>query len=249
MIAVDLCFIAWAYPRMRGGNTIREAVGTLAKGLSPHARGKHAPLRCARTIQGPIPACAGETHGRRGGFRGGGAYPRMRGGNLWVKLRCNDVQGLSPHARGKRQRRVGLRRRLGPIPACAGETAECAATRGHRWAYPRMRGGNPYSARLRATKAGLSPHARGKLTSMHPPCTVFGPIPACAGETKEDERLDRPTTAYPRMRGGNEVLACGLCQGLGLSPHARGKRRRCGPIPGAQGPIPACAGETPWWLV
>ena len=52
-----------AYPRMRGGNTVGRSTMVLNMGLSPHARGKPSRAAWCACVAGPIPACAGETHG------------------------------------------------------------------------------------------------------------------------------------------------------------------------------------------
>ncbi len=91
---------------------------------------------------------------------------------------------------------------------------------------------------------GLSPHARGKrLRSVRRP-NPRGPIPACAGETSRAISIVSLMWAYPRMRGGNLRERGIKTSARGLSPHARGKRANQSRKVVAQGPIPACAGET-----
>ena len=115
-------------------------------------------------IKGPIPACAGEPHpdGIRVVLRG--AYPRMRGGTLQAVLLSYCFLGLSPHARGNRARRPGRKRRVGPIPACAGEPLKYGLHSTHLGAYPRMRGGTVRVVIPGYRRKGLSPHARGNPT-------------------------------------------------------------------------------------
>ncbi len=173
------------------------------KGLSPHARGKLSNQTALDALAGPIPACAGETARSARCAALAGAYPRMRGGNFEPVLGVGLDGGLSPHARGKHALRAVELAGVGPIPACAGETAQ------HRWltippgAYPRMRGGNFIVDGESRTLTGLSPHARGKLVFHADQGTKKGPIPACAGETKHLEWKENCKGAYPRMRGGN----------------------------------------------
>ena len=152
---------------------------------------------------GPIPACAGETKGFMQLFFMVWAYPRMRGGNIICAFVIWFLQGLSPHARGKRFDSVlgGFPQR--PIPACAGETMAMVITSVVLAAYPRMRGGNSRSWRATRLAMGLSPHARGKQAPVFRVRDSNGPIPACAGETFPWLRAQSKWRAYPRMRGGN----------------------------------------------
>ncbi len=116
--------MAWAYPRMRGGNVAERHEKRRSWGLSPHARGKPDPEGLARFAFGPIPACAGETASIFARMARAWAYPRMRGGNF-PKMICGFVfEGLSPHARGKPEPWGRYGHALRPIPACAGETAK-----------------------------------------------------------------------------------------------------------------------------
>ncbi len=90
-----------------------------------------------------------------------GAYPRVRGGTLLFVAPEDAGWGLSPRARGNRQKLSADDWKHGPIPACAGEPL----VRGERdqfvGAYPRVRGGTTNSRPLAASIWGLSPRARG----------------------------------------------------------------------------------------
>ena len=70
-----------AHPRMRGENLGGHGACQVARGSSPHARGKPGWLFRLPALLGLIPACAGKTKGLgipRGPRR---AHPRMRGEN------------------------------------------------------------------------------------------------------------------------------------------------------------------------
>ncbi len=152
------------------------------------------------------------------------AYPRMRGGNAKPPSLQAALQGLSPHARGKPPTTIDAGKSSGPIPACAGETQPARPTLASLGAYPRMRGGNVTVVGVSVTTVGLSPHARGKLLGDNETSSRGGPIPACAGETRNSHRHRHRRGAYPRMRGGNVSANVAATATLGLSPHARGKR-------------------------
>ena len=106
-----------------------------------------------------------------------------------------------------------------------------------------MRGGTPSSIPGTVMALGLSPHARGNQEQLHIGAFAAGPIPACAGEPCRARWRPRCSRAYPRMRGGTPARRHMSAGGVGLSPHARGNRRRNRLRRRMMGPIPACAGE------
>ena len=70
-----------AHPRSRGENAKKGHTMTLTHGSSPLTRGKLADGHCASPSCGLIPAHAGKTRYRRGGWLCGRAHPRSRGEN------------------------------------------------------------------------------------------------------------------------------------------------------------------------
>ncbi len=137
------CLLVWkAHPRMRGENRGNHYGVTSLVGSSPHARGK--PLTCGyqATSSRLIPACAGKTcffiwqHIRRK------AHPRMRGENHGDLIIDYNLDGSSPHARGKHRHHHHRKEWGRLIPACAGKTFHPNAQRGWLAAHPRMRGEN-----------------------------------------------------------------------------------------------------------
>ena len=172
----------------------------------------------------PIPANAGETLCSAGQAMPMRAYPRERGGNFGDGHIVSPVWGLSPRTRGKH---IGLcfpSSYCGPIPANAGETAHPGRTSPDTRAYPRERGGNRAGALSGKALKGLSPRTRGKLYASPPGASSSGPIPANAGETDMNRFTMSFERAYPRERGGNQVLAPVRRPVWGLSPRTRGKR-------------------------
>ncbi len=168
---------------MRGENRQLATLEASVPGSSPHARGKHSPLRLCGTRYGLIPACAGKTRirGRLTCWRR--AHPRMRGENHGRNPDRNHHEGL--------------------IPACAGKTAwRNNLSRQHR-AHPRMRGENHHRIGGGIRRVGSSPHARGKPIIGASGSNRVGLIPACAGKTKSWLQKLTAFTAHPRMRGEN----------------------------------------------
>ena len=132
---------------------------------------------------------------------------------------------------------------VGPIPAGAGEPG-CGGGDGyHHGAYPRGCGGADLSAWETRLKSGLSPRVRGSLRTAVAASTWPGPIPAGAGEPVREKGGREWLRAYPRGCGGATMPADAGGDVLGLSPRVRGSRSGRDPAQGAQGPIPAGAGE------
>ncbi len=192
---------------------------------------------------GTIPACAGEPWRCCFAQSGGWDYPRVRGGTVSPASVRQELEGLSPRARGNRNERGNRAERRGTIPACAGEPFRIKSSDSDRGDYPRVRGGTQRQRRLITAFTGLSPRARGnRRCYLHPEC-LPGTIPACAGEPQLAREAVAGFGDYPRVRGG--TLNCSrILEPLnGLSPRARGNH------PGGLRPrphfgtIPACAGE------
>ena len=96
----------------------------------------------------------------------------------------NNVQGLSPLARGNRLTLHNTIQHAGPIPARAGE--------------PPLKLGND------RTRPGLSPLARGNRHAAAWVLMFAGPIPARAGEPNPRKSRITGFRAYPRSRGGTQ---------------------------------------------
>ena len=90
-------------------------------GLSPRVRGSHLYPRHAGHSTGSIPACAGEPRSPNRRRAPCGVYPRVCGGAAPTALFAISDLGLSPRVRGSPPENARRHRRLGSIPACAGE--------------------------------------------------------------------------------------------------------------------------------
>ncbi len=96
---------------------------------------------------------------------------------------------------------------------------------------------------------GLSPLARGNLSSWATPCSTSGPIPARTGQPIVLIARQAALEAYPRSHGATTIKKKFIGDKQGLSPLARGNH-----IPGTSarygyGPIPARTGQPAslWW--
>ncbi len=212
-----------AYPRSRGG-TLRLFPGLWCRGgLSPLARGNLAKDHPAAHAWGPIPARAGEPISLTNPDEASWAYPRSRGGTCMKKaMRCLP-RGLSPLARGN----PGAWSALFFVSE----------------AYPRSRGGTQEDWTMKYIGWGLSPLARGNRCARSIPSSIWGPIPARAGEPFNGCTGSAVIAAYPRSRGGTDSFSAGVPHDRGLSPLARGNRDGSAKMSRYLGPIPARAGE------
>ncbi len=133
--------------------------------------------------------------------------------------------------------------RTGPIPARAGQPMPPRGRCCPRRAYPRSRGATANSALLCSTGTGLSPLARGNHSLPIQPGARPGPIPARAGQPCSRKKVSAPCRAYPRSRGATTPTWIWAACKSGLSPLARGNRRRSRAVLIRVGPIPARAGQ------
>ena len=150
---------------------------------------------------------------------------------------------LFPLARGNPAHAAQAGVGAGPIPARAGQpranTLPCRATR----AYPRSREATEQMLAARANDRGLSPLARGNHLLGEGGFFGLGPIPARAGQPARHASGPCRARAYPRSRGATYVHFTRDMPPEGLSPLARGNRRRRRRIKQSHGPIPARAGQ------
>ena len=190
-----------AYPRSRGATV--NGVRGMARlgGLSPLARGNLRRSSSRAICRGPIPARAGQpvfpprqTWLRR-------AYPRSRGATLLMGLMGAISVGLSPLARGNRQRWQAGFDGGGPIPARAGQPFSPQKLLRTLGAYPRSRGATDGVMTPEQAAQGLSPLARGNHKPIAAARYAWGPIPARAGQPSGIQNLQISSGAYPRSRG------------------------------------------------
>ena len=215
-----------ADPRARGGDVRAEADLGLDLGRSPRSRGRLDGEDLLGTLQGPIPALAGETSSSPWWRPRPRADPRARGGDSTAMSPTFFEAGRSPRSRGRHVVGAVLRVRAGPIPALAGETRRWRpwARRGCRArADPRARGGD-IRRHFRASRGGgRSPRSRGRRRDLRPSAVVAGPIPALAGETLVPLGPCRLPRADPRARGGDLGTPTPDSELKGRSPRSRGR--------------------------
>ena len=135
------------------------------------------------------------------------------------------VTGLSPLARGNRMGAHRTRKDWGPIPARTGQPQIGAIAIGLRKAYPRSHGATSRVGRVLLDWMGLSPLARGNLSSQFAGAVATGPIPARTGQPGTALYRAIVKRAYPRSHGATLNNTHCLIIFSGLSPLARGNLR------------------------
>ena len=208
-------------------------------------RGNHRQRGRTGSRSGSIPACAGEPSQTLTIVEQFRVYPRVCGGTPGGLTNPHWGHGLSPRVRGNRELNADLLRRIGSIPACAGEPTAAQSTFSAAEVYPRVCGGTQTRSFSISIERGLSPRVRGNLGCRGTGVLQSRSIPACAGEPRAACAPRLSNRVYPRVCGGTDLpdpLGAGY---EGLSPRVRGNRRcRMRPLI-ILGSIPACAGEPP----
>ena len=192
-----------AHPRSRGENVCQRSRDLSGLGSSPLTRGKHDAASGGLGATGLIPAHAGKTVDRahaRGAVR---AHPRSRGENSGSGTRERGGSGSSPLTRGKLGLATHAEVPTGLIPAHAGKTRSWARRARARTAHPRSRGENVPREVGEQRGWGSSPLTRGKREGGHPGAARVRLIPAHAGKTLLESKLELLKRAHPRSRGEN----------------------------------------------
>ena len=182
MLPSSLMSTSGVYPRVCGGTTCTTPWRGARTGLSPRVRGNQRPQTRQVPLHGSIPACAGEPAADR--FRScvEAVYPRVCGGTGLISSSRIGQNGLSPRVRGNLIRSRWRSRKVGSIPACAGEPPGVVREGSCSRVYPRVCGGTDPGMHPLRIRPGLSPRVRGNRShAVCAPVTVRS-IPACAGE-------------------------------------------------------------------
>ena len=129
-----------------------------------------------------IPAYAGEPSAPTATSESQSVYPRVCGGTAWCDSDEAVLEDLSPRMRGNLRAIEEYRKRMGSIPAYAGEPLRRSIAAILRPVYPRVCGGTPAAQYSGNTAPRLSPRMRGnRLRGRHLPGGAAS-IPAYAGE-------------------------------------------------------------------
>ena len=170
-------------------------------------------------------------------------YPRACGGTRSSVMMVSTCRGLSPRLRGNRADRQPSGMSNGSIPAPAGEPSPPLHQMILDWAYPRACGGTFISCPCISLANGLSPRLRGNRTATTCSMRLKRPIPAPAGEPRNQLVIELAQGAYPRACGGTAAWQVICPTPTGLSPRLRGNPALAGMNDCTRGSIPAPAGE------
>ena len=152
-------------------------------------------------MRGLIPARAGNTSMRFSFFGVTGAHPRSRGEHIDLPPGQYTARGSSPLARGTQTVIAKGQNITGLIPARAGNTSHGFLRLPGRRAHPRSRGEHWILARPGLWISGSSPLARGTQLAGSSSSSLWGLIPARAGNTMFFAFYVFRVGAHPRSRG------------------------------------------------
>ena len=153
------------------------------EGLSPRMRGTLATKIQISSVDGIIPAYAGNTRDARGRIRPDGDHPRVCGEHLGLAIPPELERGSSPRMRGTPGKRPDPVHPDGIIPAYAGNTKGVRRAASYPRDHPRVCGEHrPYTSSPRYS-LGSSPRMRGTLRRRPGQREGRGIIPAYAGNT------------------------------------------------------------------
>ena len=214
------------YPRGHGESRRGLRFHYQDAGLSPWARGILVRQRPKHLLPRSIPVGTGNP--ARKAYAGASyrVYPRGHGESGGVSPRVRGERGLSPWARGIRDGSVDTRCCRRSIPVGTGNPQVGVAAALCGGVYPRGHGESARLAALLGKRDGLSPWARGILVPPMPTIQEDGSIPVGTGNPDRLLVLADWHEVYPRGHGESERYAGPLRNLLGLSPWARGIRRR-----------------------
>ena len=128
------------HPRMCGEHSPSVSRCEESLGSPPHVRGARHVVIVEHLRTGIIPACAGSTCFRAGGYACRRDHPRMCGEHSMGSCSRRGCWGSSPHVRGALRRACDRGQVAGIIPACAGSTPAVHGLRTQCRDHPRMCG-------------------------------------------------------------------------------------------------------------
>ncbi len=232
------------HPRACGGHLSPIFVGTAEDGSSPRLRGTRPTWILPRQAYRFIPAPAGDTEDRIGGFKRRPVHPRACGGHHHWRLYHSSCNGSSPRLRGTQlfARRHLIGRRF--IPAPAGDTSLLDHTFETHPVHPRACGGHLALRFSGNEDCGSSPRLRGTRSQGHRRRARRRFIPAPAGDTLPLASIRKCHAVHPRACGGHCAQSVSLANARGSSPRLRGTRSCNALLSRSRRFIPAPAGDT-----
>ena len=171
------------HPRACGEHPLHDRLIGLREGSSPRLRGTRVDQAAVRRRSGIIPALAGNTSWAPQPDCTRWDHPRACGEHWQVAVWRGCGVGSSPRLRGTPVGHFRGDRRIGIIPALAGNTPATPTTTPTRRDHPRACGEHKSVALYVRQYVGSSPRLRGTPAELERLDDVLGIIPALAGNT------------------------------------------------------------------
>ena len=185
-----------------------------------------------------------DSRGLASGFSCLGDHPRVCGEHEQCAPPVVVLVGSSPRMRGTLRRAFRTFRRLGIIPAYAGNTMMTPRLTTATWDHPRVCGEHDPLVPSVCDVLGSSPRMRGTLGRRVVGLCLVGIIPAYAGNTTARNASTKAKRDHPRVCGEHSRRgSAGLSFG-GSSPRMRGTPFVVIAVTVWRGIIPAYAGNT-----
>ena len=175
---------------------------------------------------------------------GMGDHPRVCGEHEQCAPPVVVLVGSSPRMRGTLRRAFRKFRRLGIIPAYAGNTMMTPRLTTATWDHPRVCGEHDPLVPSVCDVLGSSPRMRGTLGRRVVGLCLVGIIPAYAGNTTARNASTKAKRDHPRICGEHFAWDSTTDFDSGSSPHMRGTHPTLDIMPGDRRIIPAYAGNT-----
>ena len=171
-------------------------------------------------------------------------HPRVCGEHRSMPDYCQWRWGSSPRMRGTPRTITTSTLPVGIIPAYAGNTIIKSALGICSGDHPRVCGEHWQCPSCFCSTRGSSPRMRGTQVFRNRLRTVFGIIPAYAGNTNSTSHTLGTSGDHPRVCGEHRLAICSLGMSMGSSPRMRGTRLLLVFQVIRAGIIPAYAGNT-----
>ena len=232
------------HPRVCGEHVRDWRGGVRLGGSSPRMRGTRARRGHSGHGIGIIPAYAGNTNVWPFAAFLHRDHPRVCGehsSSVWAEA---PSPGSSPRMRGTLLGFLVGQEHCGIIPAYAGNTVGSGRWPDRCWDHPRVCGEHPPTVCQGVSGLGSSPRMRGTPEENVVVLNNGGIIPAYAGNTLSIFPSNAFKRDHPRVCGEHEVVTNYADAAKGSSPRMRGTQKHPRGTVGAEGIIPAYAGNT-----
>ena len=191
------------HPRLRGEDSLREAVLRYAPETPPLTRGRLGPTGTGRASWRNTPAYAGKTHAVPLSILKNEKHPRLRGEDLIRPLVAKATSETPPLTRGRRRWTAVCRPPQGNTPAYAGKTVRRLDREGHA--------------------AETPPLTRGRRGDDVPRIGPLGNTPAYAGKTNSRSSRSSTETETPPLTRGRRIADSFFNSPHGNTPAYAGK--------------------------